>query len=108
MTLLAKPGVAFDVDALALGRLLGSLLLMPPPSGWAGSTLTITSGSDGSHAATSRHYRGEAVDIRTRGWTPEQREHMRSHIEATFGTKFRCIDEVDHLHLQVRKGQAYP
>lgn len=109
MKLQIKSGVAFDVDSFALGRLLAGLLLMPTPDGWAhGDTLTVTSGSDGAHAANSRHYRGEALDLRTRGWSPSDRAVMVVQVEAMLGQKFRCLDEVDHLHVQVRKGVAYP
>ena len=109
MLLTIKAGVRFDRDSLALGRLLATLLLVPEPPWWkAGSPLVITSGSDGSHLPHSKHYRGEALDLRVWGLTASQREDLRAHIETALGKKFRVLDEVDHLHAQVRKGQSYP
>lgn len=96
-----KPNVRFDVDSLALGRLLAALLTLD----YYGD-IVITSGSDGTHAKDSRHYRGEAIDIRTRN-VPDP-EGLRAKLETALGPKFRVLNEGDHLHAQVRKGGRYP
>lgn len=108
MILDIKAGVKFDRDSQALGRILSGLLLSAPPPWWpAGKPLVITSGTDGSHMTHSRHYRGEAVDLRTSGLTVTQRETLRALLEFDLGPQFRVIDEVDHLHVQVKKGVVY-
>jgi hypothetical protein len=96
-----KAGVQFAHDSVALGRILATLLLLEEPS-----DLVITSGSDGTHDPNSRHYRGEAVDIRTR--TLANPEAVRAKLAAVLGPKFSVINEGDHLHVQVRKGGRYP
>jgi hypothetical protein len=107
--------VAFEVESLALCRMLGQLLLLEPlalePGGRAPlviDTLTITSGSDGAHKPGSKHYIGEAIDVRTRDWSDETRAVMRDYVAAALGPKFRVIDEVDHLHVQVIREGQYP
>jgi hypothetical protein len=106
VTVSVKPGVRFERDALALSRILSTLLLLPDVG--PVRSLVITSGTDGSHMPNSKHYRGEAVDIRTRDWTPAVREQVRAALERELGPKFGVLDEGDHLHVQVKKGQVYP
>ncbi len=96
-----KPGAQFAHDSLALGRILATLLSLD----YAGE-LVITSGSDGTHNPNSRHYRGEAVDIRTRN-LPNP-EAVRAQLAAALGPKFSVLNEGDHLHVQVKKGGRYP
>ncbi len=101
MRISVKPGVKFDRDSVALGRLLGTLLLLD----YDGDVM-ITSGSEGQHAPTSRHYSGEAIDIRTRNL--KSPEAFRKLYEVALGPKFRVLNEGDHLHAQVKKGGYYP
>lgn len=101
MRLTIKPGVRFEHDSLALGRILATLLLLDHPG-----TLVITSGSDGTHSPTSRHYRGEALDLRI--WNLHDPEAVRAKIQAALGPKFTALMESDHIHVQVKKGGRYP
>lgn len=96
-----KAGVEFAHDSLALGRILATLLLLDHDG-----DLVITSGSDGAHSPTSRHYRGEAVDLRTRNMRDPKA--VQRALMAALGPKFSVLDEGDHLHIQVRKGGRYP
>lgn len=96
-----KTGVLFEHDSFALGRILAALLLLDYPG-----ELVITSGSDGTHDPNSRHYRGEAVDIRTSNLANPS--DVRRLLLAALGPKFSVIDEGNHLHIQVKKGGRYP
>ena len=108
-TLSVKRGpepVEFAADSLALGRMLSALLLLP----YAG-TLVITAGSNGLHKVGSKHYTGEAIDLRVHN-LPDP-EAVRQLLIAQLGVKFSVLRRDpgttnDHLHLQVRKGGTYP
>lgn len=102
-----KPGVKFDHDSLALGRILATLLLWDYDG-----EVVITAGSNGTHAPKSRHYTGEAVDIRTHNFTLPV-DTLRASLQAALGPKFVVIWESpntpnSHLHVQVRKATTYP
>ena len=108
-----KPTVRFEEDSLALGRLLGTLLQVAvvwtePP------VFVVTAGSDGQHMEDSRHYTGEAIDVRSKNFpTLEAKERFREAYEMALGPKFRVLFESvgtnqEHFHAQVRRGGAYP
>lgn len=96
----AKSGVRFDKDSLALGRMLGTILLLP-----LDLEVVITSGSDSTHSPKSRHYTGEAVDIRKRNL--ENPRAFKESLQFALGSQFTVLDEGDHFHVQVRKGHQY-
>ncbi len=100
MAVSLKAGVEFRADSLALGRILAAVLV-------AGRVedLVITSGTDGQHMANSRHYKGEAVDIRTSNL--KDRAATIGRLKAALGPLFTVLDEGDHLHVQVKKGLSY-
>lgn len=61
---------------------------------------TITSISDGKHSKNSLHYKGRAVDIRTRtlmGITPQQ---MAARIKDDLGKDYDVVVEATHLHVE--------
>ncbi len=101
LRLSVKEGVTFNVDSLALCRMLTTLLRMETDL-----EVVITSGTDGAHAVNSRHYKGEAIDIRTSNLPAP--ESFRKVYETRLGSKFRVLNEGDHLHAQVKKGGSYP
>lgn len=100
MAVSLKPGVKFEVESLGLARILASVLICGRVE-----DLVITSGSDGKHAPNSRHYKGEAVDIRTSNL--KDRAATIDRLKRTLGPMFTVLDEGDHLHVQVKKGMTY-
>lgn len=109
-----KAGARFDIDSLALGRLLSALLRVAKDHPDVPRTVVITAGSDGAHTAGSRHYSGEALDIRSKTFADlEAKERFRRDYQAALGPKFRVLLEqvglpAEHFHAQVRKGGTYP
>jgi hypothetical protein len=81
--------------------MLAALLLMD----YQGE-IVITAGSDGVHMAGSRHYVGEALDLRR--WNISDVPAFIAKLSSALGPRFSVIDEHDHLHVQVRKGSRYP
>lgn len=65
-----------------------------------GDEMWITSASDGLHMRNSRHYTGEAIDLRTRQLDSEQRKALRAAIASVLGFDFDVIDEVSHIHVE--------
>lgn len=68
--------------------------------------IVITAGSDGKHMAGSRHYLGEALDIRK--WNIADVPAFVKALQAQLGPKFSVLVEADHIHVQVKKGGRYP
>jgi len=66
-----------------------------------GEEFVVTSLKDGAHSTHSKHYTGEAADIRTRNFT-------RGEVEELYGYLRRLIDphgfdtvlESDHIHIE--------
>lgn len=96
-----KDGVEFKIDSFALGRMLATLLTLP-----YNGPIVITAGSDGQHQPNSRHYKGEAIDIRI--WNLPNVEEFRALFAKALGPKFTVLLEGDHIHCQVKKGGHYP
>lgn len=65
-----------------------------------GYTCTITSGSDGKHGPESLHYKGCALDIRTRDVLPDTLGVMVLEIKQALGGQFDVVLEKDHLHVE--------
>lgn len=76
--------------------------------------LVITSANDSGHMATSRHYRDEALDVRSKSFASvAAKRAFRAHLEAQLGPQFRVLLEQlgtpnEHFHCQVRKGMTFP
>lgn len=113
MRVTTKPGVDFMVITPALVRMFDCLVKWPntedlPPE------LVITSGSDGAHVVNSKHYRGEAIDVRSHAFPSHaSKARFRAALEHSLGQKFRVLLEgagttAEHFHCQVRKGASYP
>lgn len=96
-----KAGVKFEKDSVALGRMLAALLTLD----YKGE-IVITAGSDGTHMVGSRHYVGEAIDIRSSNLADPGAFVLE--LTKSLGPKFSVLTEVDHIHVQVRKGGKYP
>lgn len=61
----------------------------------------ITSALDGEHSPNSKHYIGDAIDIRTRDLTPEARQGFRDKVAAALGPEFDVVLEATHLHIEL-------
>lgn len=65
-----------------------------------GSELTITAGTDGKHKEGSLHYKGLAVDIRSRDLQEGDRIRVLEEGKSALGDEFDFISEADHFHLE--------
>jgi len=67
-----------------------------------GIEAVITSGIEGTHKENSKHYQGEAVDLRSREYTEEQAVYLMTWIK----NRFPSCDVVDeretasHIHIE--------
>lgn len=72
---------------------------------------TITSASDSKHGPNSLHYKGKALDLRTRNVPEELRQGLRDEIANALGPQFDVVLESDHMHMEFdpkeeRRGDA--
>lgn len=107
-----KEGVEFKVIAPAGFRILGAI---ETTARRAGYDLVITSACDGLHSGPSDvHHTGEAYDVRSQGFTPDQKLVILNCFQALLPTnQFYCFLEAantsnEHWHLQRRKDTVYP
>lgn len=75
--------------------------------------IMITSGSEGVHMKTSRHYKFEAVDIRSHTWDIKKKFEVRARLEQILGPRFTVLvedvgNDNEHFHIQVKMGTKYP
>jgi hypothetical protein len=74
----------------------------------------ITSIADGNHMVNSQHYKGTAIDIRSKNFGSETAKSIfRSRFENFLGPKFRVLYESkgepnEHFHVQIKKGETFP
>lgn len=111
--LTTKPGVRFAVITPALVHMLVALerlsrgMFALPEEG-----LVITAGSDGRHAPTSKHYKGEAIDVRSKTMSATRRNALMSNLRVELGPQFTVLLEDEgrpneHIHIQVKKGRRF-
>jgi hypothetical protein len=79
------------------------------------SDLVITSGCDGEHSGPADpHHSGNAYDVRSHDFTPEQKDQVLAQIMTILGwDRFYGFLESpntdnEHFHFQVKKGTVYP
>jgi hypothetical protein len=70
-----------------------------------GVELVVTAGSDGTHKANSKHYSGEAFDIRSHDLDPKLRVPVVEDLKAALGWDFDVILEDfggpnEHIHIE--------
>lgn len=65
-----------------------------------GFEMVITCASDGVHMAGSKHYTGEAIDIRTSNLDALQKVRLRNALAVVLGKWFDVVIEPDHLHIE--------
>jgi len=65
-----------------------------------GKEVVITSGIDGTHSIRSLHYRGLALDLRTRHLSDDERLEVEEGLRAKLGADFDVVFEFDHFHVE--------
>ena len=65
-----------------------------------GQELVITSGIEGSHSKTSRHYLGYAIDCRTHYFTENQIPKIQQDLVNALGSDYYVQYEGNHFHIQ--------
>lgn len=111
--LTTKPGVRFAVITPALLHMLGAVeRLSRTLPGLPAEGLVITSGSDGTHMVGSKHYSGEAIDLRTKTLSATTRSDLIASLRAALGPQFTVLLEhegaaQEHVHAQVKKGRRF-
>lgn len=65
-----------------------------------GVPLVITSLTDGTHMENSKHYSGEAVDLRTFYFTKAIAEDVTWQLQVELGNNYDVIFEGDHIHCE--------
>lgn len=65
-----------------------------------GYDMTITSGTDGSHSRGSKHYCGDAFDLRTRHLASGMAAKIRDKLAEALGEEFDVILERTHIHVE--------
>ena len=95
-----KPGVTFHQDMFVFPEVMRIIYFAQrlSPDGYS---VTITSGCDGEHKDTSKHWSGKAIDFRTKDF-PEGcsvvtwAERLRNKL----GDQYFVLVEPNHLHVQ--------
>jgi D-alanyl-D-alanine dipeptidase len=64
------------------------------------SEATVTYSTNGTHSTNSLHSSGNAVDLRTRDLTEEQRTDFASRLADELGEDYDVINEGDHIHCE--------
>jgi len=62
--------------------------------------LVVTSATEGKHKKGSKHFSGNAIDIRTRQLAPENQQKVTAELKDALGTDFDVILEKDHIHIE--------
>ncbi len=65
-----------------------------------GVEIVITSLLDGKHSKKSLHYKGLAVDLRTRHLSPSDRALVMARLREALGDEYDVVLESDHLHVE--------
>lgn len=80
----------------------------------APSAVWLTHGTDGTHVEHSRHYTGEALDVRVHNFVDEPSVRaFADTLAQTLGADYTVLvedagTENAHIHAQVRKGVHIP
>lgn len=60
----------------------------------------ITSGVDGEHSWGSEHYKGDAVDFRTRHMQPFHKKELVDMVASSLNEDYDVVLESTHLHVE--------
>lgn len=94
-----KKGVVFSKD-LMHPNLMDSISKVRFLYEAMGQPMTITSARDERHSAKSLHWKGMAIDTRTRDLTAAQQTQLRKSIAEELGADFDVVLESDHIHIE--------
>ena len=107
-----KSGVLFTVIAPGGFRMLSAI---DQTCAKMGIDLILTSACDGEHSGPNDpHHHGEAYDVRSHDFTPEQKADILTNVMDFLGwNSFYGFIEApgtdnEHFHFQVKKGTTYP
>ncbi len=64
------------------------------------ATLVITSALDRKHMTGSKHYDGQAVDLRTKNLMSPNRARVAEAINRALGPQYDVVLESDHIHIE--------
>ena len=67
---------------------------------FVGHEVTVTSVCDGVHMNGSKHYVGDAADLRVWDLTAIQRHRMPARLREALGPDWDVVDEKDHIHIE--------
>lgn len=62
--------------------------------------LVITSLCDGKHSKNSKHYEGNAIDLRRRHLTSDELTNIYNKLANTLGDDYDVIIETTHIHIE--------
>jgi len=97
----------------AIAKIIDSLNILQNKYTWL-PELVITSANDSTHSENSRHYKDEALDVRSKNFnTLIDKLLFKSALSEELGAKFVVLlEDIDkpneHFHIQVKKGSTYP
>ena len=60
----------------------------------------ITSANDSKHGPNSLHYKGQALDLRTRHLNEQGLQAVFHKLKEALGSQFDVVLESDHIHLE--------
>lgn len=98
--MILKTGVIFDAKAPLLYALWKAQIILE-----SYGEVTVTSIRDGQHSERSLHYRGLAVDLRSKHLTPEQRHTALIKLKRELGSDYDVLLESEgkpneHFHIE--------
>lgn len=107
-----KDGVQFSIIAPGGFRILYAI---DRAAQYLNLPLVITSGTDGEHSGPNDpHHRGEAYDVRSHEFTPDQKQQVLEEIlgyldlDHFYGFLESPGTANEHFHFQVKKGTTFP
>jgi|GEM_PF-1375879 len=62
--------------------------------------MVVTSGFDGKHMTGSKHYEGNAFDMRSRIYTDPELRTLLDNLRDNLGPDYDVLDEVSHIHIE--------
>ena len=66
----------------------------------AGRDAIVTYTTNGEHGADSKHYTGEAIDLRTRDLSVANRQRAANLLRERLGDNYDVVDEGNHIHIE--------
>ena len=65
----------------------------------------LLSGNDGVHMKNSKHYKNEAIDIRTKDMSEQNKVLTKVWIKKWLGMNYDVVLESDHIHIEYHTKQ---